>query len=301
LRPEVKARAKGRWRGDFWAIVSAFATGTGLIAAKAALQTINPITLNSYMFFIGAIIIFFDALISNKVKETIRVRPDQLLFLFIVSIIFCGATFCLFSALSLSEPATVSFLSRLELVATIAFAALFLKERISLSESTGLILVVAGIFVMRYNASVELSKAVALATAASLLFGAGEVTIKSRIDWVNHRALIFYRNLFMSAIFVLVGTATGKFIRVNDINLLLILCVAGLFLPYMGRLGYLKAMQNINVSRASIIVQSQPFFAAAAALIILGTFPPLREVIGGLLIMAGVVTIKLLEIRRKRQ
>lgn len=289
---------KSRWRGDFWAIVSAFATGTGLIAAKAALRTINPITMNGYMFFVGAIIIFCDAVINDKVKETIRVRPGQLLFLLIVSIIFCGATFCLFSALSLSEPATVSFLSRLELVATIAFAALFLKEKINLSESTGLILVVAGIFVMRYNASVELSKAVTLATAAGLLFGAGEVTIKSRIDWVNHRALIFYRNLFMSAIFVLVGTATGIFVWVNDVNLLLILCVAGLFLPYMGRLGYLKAMQNINVSRASIIVQSQPFFAAGAALVILGTFPPAREIIGGLLIMAGVVTIRLLEIRR---
>jgi len=57
-------------------------------------------------------------------------------------------------------------------------------------------------------------------------------------------------------------------------------------------------MKSINISRASIIVQSQPFFAAAFALIILGTFPPPKELIGGLLIVAGVITIKLIEKRR---
>jgi drug/metabolite transporter (DMT)-like permease len=201
---------------------------------------------------------------------------------------------------ALAEPATVSFLSRLELVTTLILAGIFLKERVTLSESAGLILVIAGIIVMRYKASVELSRAVALVSVSALFFGAGEVLIKSRISWINHRALIFYRNVFMTAIFLAAGLVTGQLAWIVDGRMLLILLVAGILLPYLGRLGYLKAMQNISVSRASIITQSQPFFAAVAALVVLGTFPTWRELLGGLLIVAGAVAIKLIEMGLSR-
>ena len=295
------ARLRGaRLRGDSWAIVSALATGGGFIAAKTALQTLPPITFNSYMFGIGMLAVVVDAVISRKVNVMLRVSRRQLAFLLLVSVLFCGAVFCLHTALVQSEPATVSFLSRIELVSTLLLAAIFLKERISKAEIIGLIIVVTGIVVMRYDASVELSRAVMLITGGSFLFGAGEVLIKSQINWMDYRSLIFYRNLFMSVIFFIVSLFWGKWVWVADGNLMLVLIIAGIVMPYLGRLGYLKAMQNIDISRASIIVQSQPFFAAAAALAILGTFPPFKEVIGGLLIVAGVVTIKLLEKKTER-
>lgn len=290
-----------RLRGDLWAIVSALATGGGLVVAKIALETITPLTLNSYVFFLGSVIILVDAALSRKVTETIAIRPSQILFLLAIAVLFAGSTFCLFTAISLSEPATVSFLSRLELVAILFFAAIFLKERVNPAEMSGLVLVVAGIIVMRYGASIELSRAVTLVTFASLLFGAAEVLIKSRINWIGYRSFIFYRGLFMTIIFLIAGNITGQFTWVTDTNLLLTLLGAAILLPYLGRLGYLKAMKYIKVSRASIIVQSQPFFAAVVALAILGTFPPLKEIIGGLLIVAGVVAIKLIEKRRQGQ
>jgi drug/metabolite transporter (DMT)-like permease len=226
-------------------------------------------------------------------------RGRRFLFLsFVISLLFAAATFCLFTAISFSEPATVSFLSRLELIAVLFFAAIFLKERINLAELSGLVLVIAGIVVMRYGASLELSRAVTLVTAASLMIGAAEVLIKSRIDWISYRSFIFYRGVFVTAICLIAGLVTDRIVWVTDGNVILILIIAAILLPYLGRLGYLKAMKHIKISRASIIAQSQPFFAALVALAILGTFPPLKEIVGGLLIVAGVITIKLIEKRR---
>ena len=298
--PEHSRLRSARWRGDFWAIVSALTTGGGFIAAKIALQTLPPITFNAYMFFIGMLAVVVDAIVSRKIAVMLRVSKRQLAFLFLVSVLFCAAVFCLNTALAFSEPATISFLSRMELVTTLLLAAIFLKERIRPTEIIGLAIVLAGIIVMRYDASLELSRAVTLITIGSILFGSAEVLIKSRIDWMDYRTFIFYRNLFMSVIFFIVAMFWGKFVWVVDGNLIMILIVAGIVLPYLGRLGYLKAMQNIDISRASIIVQSQPFFAAAAALVFLGTFPPMKEIVGGLLIVGGVVTIKLLERKKSR-
>jgi len=287
--------------GDFWAVVSALATGCGLIAAKSALQTLTPINFNAHMFSLGAVVILVDTFLSRSIDSIIKCGLRQVLLYFVISVLFCGATFCFFSALSLAEPATVSFLSRLELITTLILAAVFLKEKVRPTEIIGLVIVASGIMVMRYGASLELSRAVLLVSIGSLLFGMAEVLTKMNIKGLDHRAFIFYRNIFMGAIFALVGTIRGEFYPVTDPGLLLVIIIAAILLPYLGRVGYIKAMQRINISRAVIIVQSQPFFAAAAAFLILGTFPSLRELTGGILIVIGVITIKVIEKRANRK
>ncbi len=286
-------------RGDIWAIVSAVTTACGMIAAKFVLREINPISFTLWLFGIGSVIILIDAAINRKVKETLRINRQQLLFLFIVALLFAGATFCFFSALKIAQPGTVSFLSRMEMGMIIILAAFFLKERLRWPELVGLVIVALGIFVMRYGASMELSKAIVFISIEAVLIGTAEVLIKSRINWINHRSFIFYRGLFMVGLFFTVASWNNNLMIPKSFENWLILIVAAIFMPYLGRLGYLKAMKDINISRAAIIVQSQPFFATIAALTILGTFPTFKEILGGLIIVGGVVCIKLLERRSK--
>jgi drug/metabolite transporter (DMT)-like permease len=284
-----------RIKGDIWAVVSAVTTGGGLIASKVALRTINPLTLNAYAFFFGSMVVLGEAILSGNVTTTFRVTLKQLLFLALLALLFCGSLFCLMSALNLVEPATVSFLSRLELVITLILAGFFLRERISVAETIGLAVVVIGILVMRYGASVALSKAMVLVVISALLSGTGEVMTKARIDWIDLRAFVFYRNMIMTILFIAAGLVSGKLVWVTDGRLVLLTAAVGFFMPYMGRLGYLKAMKYITVSRAVIIVQCQPFLTAALALLILGTLPPVREMAGGLLIVGGIILMRMLE------
>ncbi len=285
--------------GDFWAIISALATGVGFIAAKSALAVLHPLTNNGYMFLIGGIFVAIDATARGKLWEMLHINFRQAVYLFIIAVMFFGSTFLLFSALKIAEPASVSFISRLELVFTILFAAILLKEKLHAAEIAGLVIVGIGILIMRYNASVELSKAILLVSLGSVIFAFAEVTIKSRIKMVTYRTFIFYRNLFMGILFFTVSTSLGHFVIVDNWKVWMYLAIAGLLLPYIGRMGYLKAMERIDISRASIIVQSQPFFAALAALVFLGTMPTLREFFGGVVIVGGVVLIKALEGRKK--
>lgn len=287
--------------GDLWAIVSALTTAIGLALAKTVLDEIPPLTFNTYVFFFGTPIIFIDAAINRKIKETVVVPARHLGFFAILGVLFSASTLCLFTAISYTEPATVSFLSRLELFMTILMAMIFLKEHISKAEVIGLAFVVIGILVMRYGASIQLSNAIILVSIEAVFTGAAEVAIKARINRIRPRSLIFYRGIVMVSIFLIVGYFTGQFVWVTDLRILLTMAVAGFCLPYAGRMGYLKAMERINISRASIIVQSQPFFTALITLAILGTHPSLRVLIGGLLIVAGVIFIRIIEWRLRRK
>lgn len=286
--------------GDIWAIVSALATGTGLAVLKLVLDELPPLTVNTYVFFFGTIIILCDAGINGTIKETLSVSKRQLGFYALLGVLFSGSTLCLFTAISYTEPATVSFLSRLELIMTLMMAMIFLRERFTKAELFGLLFVLAGIIVMRYGASVELSQAILLVSISSVFVGGAEVAIKARIARIRPRSLIFYRGIVMVTIFLIAGYMTGQFVLVTDSRLLSLLAIAGFCLPYAGRMGYLKAMEKINISRASIIVQSQPFFAGIVTLILIGTHPSLKELSGGVLIVTGVVFIKVLERRARR-
>ncbi|MCK5127399.1 MAG: DMT family transporter [candidate division Zixibacteria bacterium] len=288
-------------RGDIWAVISALTTAIGLTIAKIILEDIPPLTFNTYVFLFGSVIILGHSAVNGNLKKTIVVPVADLGFYFILAILFAGSTFCLFTALTFIEPATVSFLSRLELIATLLLAVMFLKEQISRAEILGLLFVLAGIIVMRYGASMELSRAVLLVSIQAILVGTAEVLIKHRIKRINPGSLIFYRGLFMVIIFLIAGTALDQIIWVRDWRLILLLLAAAFFMPYLGRFSYLKAMENINISRASIIVQSQPFFAVGFTLLLIGTFPSMRELSGGFLIVGGVILIKLLEKRHHRK
>jgi drug/metabolite transporter (DMT)-like permease len=281
--------------------MSAVTTAIGLVAAKTALKSIDTFTFNAYLFAIGAAVTFGEASVSRNIGQAVRITSRQFLFVLMLAVVFCIAMFMTYSALAHAEPATVSFISRLELAVTIILAAIFLKERMNPAEILGLILVAAGLFVMRYQASFELSQAIVLVALASVLTGLAEVTIKSWINWISDRCFVLYRNTIMAAIFIIAGLVTGRLSWISNFTILGLMLIAGICMPYLGRIGYLKAMRNINISRASIVTQSQPFFAAAAALIFLGTFPSPKEIIGGLLIVAGVVAIRLLEARAQQK
>jgi drug/metabolite transporter (DMT)-like permease len=213
--------------------------------------------------------------------------------------IFASGMFCYMTSLTLVGPATVSFISRLELVVTIVLAGIFLRERLSKWELIGLVIVATGIIIMRYGASFELSRALLLIILGTFFIGSGEVLIKSRIDWIDPRTFVFYRNIWMVIIYAVSSMLMGKSLRVPDNHTVLMIVTAAFFMTYLGRLTYLWTMRNIPVSRAAIIVQSQPFFAGVIALVFLDIFPSMREIVGGICIVAGVIFIRLLDRRKK--
>jgi O-acetylserine/cysteine efflux transporter len=283
--------------GDFFALTCAVVCGLGNIPAKIALDKINPDNFNFFLFLFAWIFSSLPLLRKNERAEILRTDPKTLGLILILAIIFAVATSLSMTALKMMEPATVSFLSRFEVILTIALAYMILKEKLLPIEILGGIIALGGIFILKYKTNVVIAYGATLMVMSALFYAISEIIIKKNIISLGPARFLFYRNLFMIPIFFAILTIKREKIYLPSFDVILLTMISALLLPVLGRATYQLALQKINISRAALITQSTPLFTAAFALAILHTYPTPIEWLGGILIIGGVIIVRLAQSR----
>ncbi|MCP4705095.1 MAG: DMT family transporter [candidate division Zixibacteria bacterium] len=278
--------------GDYYALVCALVCSVGNITAKIGLRNITPELFQFYLFGFG-FLMSAAYLIRPKARDEIFATDKKALgLIFVLSLLFSFGIYTFISSLKLIEPATVSFLSRFEVIAVLLFAFIFLKERLKLIELIGAFITIGGIFVLKFKTNIVISQAASLMILSSFFFAIAEVLIKKNINIIGTIRFIFWRNLFAILIFYGILIYHNQQVILIDYGTMFLTAITAFLLPVMGRLTYIEALKRIKVSRAALITQSMPIFTAIFALIILGTYPTLIEWFGGALIILGILIIK---------
>jgi len=191
--------------------------------------------------------------------------------------------------LSYIDPTVAAFLSRFQTPATVLLGILLLGERLKRKEVLGVILVFCGIFILRYKAGVGFSRGFLLVLGSALCFGVAEVVARKGVLEVEPSVFAFVRNLIVTLLFILLNLAWGL-PKLGDFGELWYLTpVVALLGPFLARLTFLYAIRRVEVSKASILNQTQPLFVAILAFAFLRTIPGFREWIGGIFILGGCI------------
>jgi drug/metabolite transporter (DMT)-like permease len=284
-----------RISGDIYALLCAVVCGLGNIPAKIALGSVSTELFTLY-FFIFAFIMSVPILFREKERREIaEIELSTVALIFLLAILFAMALYLSMASLKLIEPATVSFLSRFEVIFTVVLAYMLLKEKLTFLELFGGIVALFGVFVLKYRTNIAVSHAATLMIISSLLFGTAEIIVKRNIRKLGTGRFLFYRNLFMIIMFCVIMIIRHQKFYVPEGKILYLIFLAALLLPVLGRATYMEALRRINISRAALITQSTPLFTALFALAILGTYPSATEWLGGGLIICGVIIVQLTE------
>ena len=279
--------------GDYYDLVCAIVCALGNIPAKAALENLTPELFQLYFFGFGFLMSAVYLIRPKARREVFTTSSKTFILILILSLIFSFGIYTFISSLKLIEPATVSFLSRFEVLVTVVFAFIFLKERLRPIEIIGGIITIGGIVVLKFKTNLDISQAATLMILSAFFFGTAEIIVKKYINAIGTIRFIFWRNFFMIFIFYGILLYHNQPLALPDSRTLLIIAIASFLLPVMGRITYIEALRRIKISRAALITQSTPLFTAIFALMILGTYPTPIEWLGGGLIILGVVIIKL--------
>ncbi|MEW5923463.1 MAG: DMT family transporter [Candidatus Zixiibacteriota bacterium] len=286
--------------GDLYALACAVVCGLGNIPAKVAVENIT-VEIYNVFFFTFAFIFSNYVWFSKKEREEVRsINVSTLGLIFILALIFTAALYLFITSLKLIEPATVSFLSRFEVILTVVLAYLLLRERLRAFEIIGGLIALVGILVLKYKTNLVISKAATLMVMSSLLFAFAEIIVKKYIAILGTGKFLFFRNFFM--IFIALGIlyARGQTVYFPPTKTILLILAAAIMLPVLGRATYMEALKRINLSRAALVTQSTPLFNALFAFVILSSMPSLTEWLGGGLIIGGVVIIQLFAGKEKK-
>jgi len=279
--------------GDLAALTCALACGLGNIPSKAGLRNLTPELFNFY-FFLFAWLLSSMSLLNARCREEIRHTSSRTFgLIFLLAVLFAVALTLQMTALKMIEPATASFLSRFEVILTIVFAYFILRERLGILEIIGGTIALAGVFILRFEASLAVSRGATLMLLSALFFAVSEIIIKRNIASIATVSLLFYRNLFLIPISYGILHFRGQRLSLPVRNDLFLIFAASLLLPVIGRATYQIALKRIDLSRAALITQTTPLFTALFAFLILVTAPTAIEWLGGGLIIFGVTAVNL--------
>ena len=203
-------------------------------------------------------------------------------------------------ALNQASPTLLILLTRSEIIIAMLLSWIFLKEVITARVWLAVVVIIAGIIVMKLNTlSFELNEwsAVIWAIMTAFSFAVMQVLAKSIIHEINPQVLNVSRlvlglTILWSLAEVRSGVAVLEFIEWQW------LALAAFCGPFAGRVTYTYALRFFTISKTAIIGSFSPIVTLLFEFLVFGTLINFFEALGGTIILAGILWVFLPGIRR---
>jgi len=286
-----------RFKGYFFAFLATISFSNVYIFSKAALNEIHLIQFGFWWFLIAMVLNTLWSARTGKLKQFKLLQWPQVRILLLLGVleILTNTSFYL-SINIIPDPAVTSFLGNLYPVILTLGGVVLLKERFTWLESLGVLLALAGAFIISYTGGstlknmfipgtlVVLINAV-LASSASII---GKVNIKKlspELITLNHTVWLFVFSALLMVIFrkplvipahAMVNIALGSFLG-----------------PFMGVLMIYYSFKFIEASTSSIVQSLKGIVVLIGAWLYFGTLPQAHQLWGGILTVVGVLIMTL--------
>jgi drug/metabolite transporter (DMT)-like permease len=191
-----------------------------------------------------------------------------------------------------------SLLLNLEAVFTMLIAGLVFGERLNGWEAVGAIIVVAGALALSYAAgATDVEPVGVVATAAACLAWGVDNNLTARLSVRNPVQIVEVKALAAGIGNLVLSLAAGRSLPAPSIiGVILALGFASYGLSIMLDV---YALRYVGASREAAYFATAPFAGALAAIPLLGETPSLHEMVGGLLMAAGIVVLVRAGTRRR--
>ena len=287
----------GKQKGVLFAILASLMFGVGPVFMRVVFDFVNVVTMNVlFSAFSGLLFAVFFAFFNKKVRFRSVIsnwRKLALLGLFSAA----GALLFTFGVFFFG-PVNAVFLIQFAAVFTIILGVVFFKERFTKLEGVGILLAVAGVFVLAYgDLTLEIVSILVLLSAA-LLFASANLLSKVYVKNMNPLALAGGNSLFMLLFIFVFSVLSGRLETTFDPIAIAYSFLGAVTCVFLSYILFFKALEVFEVSKVAAIRTMEPFWTAIFSFAILALVPTANQLAGGVLIVIGVVTLSL--IREKR-
>ncbi|MGQ9457186.1 MAG: DMT family transporter [Anaerolineae bacterium] len=295
----VRARIPPALWGYALAIMGTACLCATYVVSKIVVREIGSESFNVVWFAFGFLITMGYLLISGQ-REEVRLKRQywgQVALLGLVNAFSMGA---FFKAIELIDPVLVSFFFRLEIVTSVLAGVFLLGERLGARELGGMVLAITGAGIITYaSGHLVLTGLLLVIFSAAFYTGSWLVARSCMSDGCSPTALAGFRALGTSFFLGLYVLATGRW-HPPSLHAVLWMLGGAFFGPFLANSLNYRAIMHIGVARMSIIRNVQPLFLIPVAYLFLGTVPGLRQLAGGVVVLAGVLLVVLARLREAR-
>lgn len=274
-------------RGALLTFASAACISVTFIASKQAMQELSPLAFTPLWFAAasgwgaGFYLMRNGAIFPERLGA--RVKP-----LLLLGFLNGVANLLLFVAINLGDPTLVAFFSRSETIYSVFLGAHILSERMLPYQWLGVGIALAGAAVMTFKAGAVVWLMLLLTLVSNLFLSLSTLVAKKYIHTVSPLLLSTARTMVMMLLLGAIGLATQQLAWPSFSTGLWI--IGGAFFgPFLSYVLLYKGLLYLDLAKAVVIRSTQPLFVAVYSLALFGTLITFQQLLGGLLMIAGIM------------
>ncbi len=278
------------FKGFFYALLGTFLVSTNFVTAKYGLYGFEPVTFGVIWTFAAAFHSLVIIIAAKRSKEILIPHPDR------TGLLLLGAATGLgmiwgWTALSMLDPSFKAFLNRFAPVLTVILGMIFLKEKITGKEALAITIMLAGGVISARGSWDAVSPGVFFAAISFIMVAFQHLIAKKRVSSVHVAVIVFYRSIIAFFVILAWGLIRGGMDFNAPARFWMITALGALLGPCISHIFYYKSFSYWELSRSSLVSNVQPLFVLPLAYIFLREFPEKMQLIGGIIILAGILRL----------
>jgi len=287
-----------QFKGLSFAFFATLGGGLFAIPYRLSLETVAPLTV-VWGVFLWALLFSLPGawLARHQTKFSWKIGGITLL----ISLAGLLANYSICQALKgASSPTMLTLLQRSEIIITMLLSWLFLKEIITARVWLAVVVIIAGIIVMKLNSlSFEFNEwsAIIWAITAAFGFAVMQVLAKSIIHEINPQVLNVSR-LALALVILWSLEEVRLRVAVLEFTEWQWLVLAAFCGPFVGRVSLTYALRYLTISKIVIIGSFSPVVTLIFELLVFGTLINGYEAFGGIIMLSGILWVFLPGLRR---
>jgi drug/metabolite transporter (DMT)-like permease len=198
---------------------------------------------------------------------------------------------CFYIGMQDADPTSSSLLLSLSPIVIGLLAAVFLGERLTLRMSVGSVVAVSGVFfVVSKGGSIHLSVGELWIFGAMLSFTIATILTRKLLERRDAFFVTAYSTVIGTVMLIPVAFARDRVADMStDLWAWVMLVVTALVMQVVCGLVWNRQMLRVGAGRAAVFLNLQPFVAMSLGYAVLGTPVTIRQGLGSLLIIGGVL------------
>ena len=280
-----------QFKGLSFAFLATLGGGLFAIPYRLSLETVAPLTV-VWGVFLWALLFSLPGawLARHQTKFSWKIGGIT----FLISLAGLLANYSICQALNgASSPTMLTLLQRSEIIIAMLLSWLFLKEIITTRVWLAVVVIIAGIIVMKLNSlNFELNEwsAIIWAITAAFSFAVMQVLAKSIIHEINPQVLNVSR-LALALVILWSLEEVRSRVAVLEFTEWQWLALAAFCGPFVGRVSLTYALRYLTISKTVIIGSFSPVATLIFELLVFGTLLNGYEAFGGTIMLAGILWV----------
>lgn len=209
-------------------------------------------------------------------------------FFLIVGFLVAGSTVLNYASVAFIDAGTASILGKMTTLWSLAFGLIWLHEKLTLRQILGALLAIIGVFIIAFQPGDYLRLGSLMIVTSTLMYALHAAVVKRHGEQMDLLNFFFYRLLFTTAFLLMFAIGADALTWPTPYTWLLLL-IAGTVDVTISRALYYGALRRLPMSVHAIILTVSPVIAIGWSLLLFGTFPGPRELLGGLAVLVGVL------------